>query len=321
MRSKLLATAAVAATLVATLSACGQQTTGTTAGTGQDSDGDVPTIGLVMKSLGNPYFQDMQAGAEEYAEGNDEFVLKAVGIQSETDVTGQVEAVNNLVAQGVDAIVIAPADSRALVAPLKQAADQGIEIINIDVKLDDSALADADIEVPFVGPDNVEGARTVGEVLADELGAGGKVVILEGVQGAANAEQRKEGFEAAIDEGGLDLVASATANWETEQANTVFTNILSANPDIQGVMAANDSMALGVLAALESAGKKGEIKVVGFDNIPEIEPYLQDGSLLATLDQFGSQQAVFGIDAALALLNGDTVAEWEKTNIELITGP
>ncbi|TDE08646.1 sugar ABC transporter substrate-binding protein [Jiangella asiatica] len=304
------------------IAACGQQDTTSDPGGGDDTGGDsgeVPTIGLVMKSLGNPFFQNMEEGAIAHAEERGDLELETVGIQSETDITGQVEAVNNLVAQQVDAIVIAPADSRGLIAPLKAAYDAGIAIVNIDVKLDDAALAEADMEVPFVGPDNVDGARQVGEVLAQELGTGGKVVILEGVAGAANAEQRKEGFMQAIDEGGLELIESATANWETEEANTVFTNLLSAHPDIQGVMTANDSMALGVLAALDAAGRTGEISVVGFDNIPEVQPALEGGSLLATLDQFGSQQASYGIDVAMDLLDGKDANDWEKTPIELVT--
>jgi ribose transport system substrate-binding protein len=278
-----------------------------------------PVVGLVMKSLGNSYFQEMQKGADDYAASNDTFELRSVGIQSETDIDGQVEAVNNLIAQDVDAIVIAPADSQALVAPLIDAAAAGIVIVNIDVKLDDQALSDANLDVPFVGPDNTDGARQVGQVLVDALGEGGKVVIIEGISGAANAQQRKAGFDQAVEEGGLDLVASTTANWETDEANTVFSNLLAANPDIQGVMCANDSMAIGVIAALE-AQNNSEIKVVGFDNVPEVQPMLADGRLLATLDQFGSQQAEFGIEAALKLLNGETVEAWEKTPIEVIPG-
>lgn len=309
---------ALAAALAGTmfLSACGTEGGSTSSNAGANEG--TPTIGLVMKSLGNPYFQSMQTGAEAYAKKSDDFALKSVGIQSETDINGQVEAVNNLVAQGVDAIVIAPADSRALVAPLVEAAAQGIKIINIDVKLDDDALKAAGLDVPFVGPDNVDGAQQVGTVLSDALGTGGKVVVIEGIQGAANAEQRKDGFLKAVETGKLELVTSATANWETEQANTVFANILSAHPDIQGVMAANDSMALGVLAAINSAGRSADIKVVGFDNLPEVHSYLDNGTMLATLDQFGSDQAVFGIDAALNLINGKTVDAWVKTPVELI---
>jgi ribose transport system substrate-binding protein len=310
---RIAATGILAATLA--VAGCGQQDTKGSSSSGS-SDGGKPVVGLVMKSLGNPYFQAMEKGAEAHAKELGEIDLKTVGTQSETDVSGQVDAVNNMVAQGVDAIVIAPADSQALVAPLVQADAAGIKIVNIDVKLDDEALKEAGLDIPFVGPDNVEGARQVGEVLAKKLGKGGKVIVLEGVP---SAQQRKDGFVQAIKDGGLDLVSSRTAHWETDEANTVTTNLLSANPDIQGVMAANDSMALGALSALESA-KRDDIPVVGFDNIPEVKPYLDNGELLATLDQYGSQQAAYGIDAALKLLDGETVPEWEKTPIKLIPG-
>jgi ribose transport system substrate-binding protein len=314
---KIAAAGAVAAAL--TLAGCGQQDAGGGSSSSGTDDGGKPVVGLVMKSLGNPYFQDMQKGAVAHAKELGNIELKTVGTQSETDVAGQVDAVNNLVAQGVDAIVIAPADSQALVAPLVQADAAGVKIVNIDVKLDDDALADAGLDIPFVGPDNVEGAHQVGEVLAKDLGEGGKVIVLEGVPSAANAQQRKDGFLKAIKDGGLNLVASRTANWETDEANTVTTNLLSANEDVEGIMASNDSMALGALSALESAGRD-DVAVVGFDNIPEVKPYLDDGRLLATLDQYGSQQAAFGIDAALKLLDGDSVPDWDKTAIKLITG-
>lgn len=319
MKWKAVGAIVAAATLSLSLAACGQEG-GKKADDGAAPAGDKPTVGLVMKSLGNPFFQAMQQGAETYAADNtDKFNFKSVGTQSETDITGQVDAVNNLVAQGVNAIVIAPADSQALVAPLVEATKKGIKVVNIDVKLDDEALKSAGVEIPFVGPDNVDGAYQSGEVLAKKLGKGGKVVIIEGIQGAANAQQRKEGFEKAISEGQLDLVDSKTANWETDQANTVFANILSANPGIQGVMCANDSMALGVLAALESAGKLGDIPVVAFDNLPEIHPYIENGSVLATVDQFGSKQAEFGINVALDLIKGGKAKAWEKTDIKIIT--
>jgi ribose transport system substrate-binding protein len=293
---------------------------GSSPAAGDDQTGTTgkPIIGLVMKSLGNAYFQGMQAGAEEYAAANtDKFELRSVGTQSETDIDGQIDAVKNMIAQKVDAIVIAPADSQALIAPLKEAADAGIKVINIDVKLDDEALAQAGLDIPFVGPDNVEGARMSGEVLAEALGEGAKVVIIEGISGAANAQQRKAGFDEAVANGKLDLVASQSADWETDKANTVFTNLLTANPDIQGVMCANDSMALGVIAALETA-QNTTIKVVGFDNVPEVQPLLDNGKLLATIDQFGNSQAQFGIEGALALLSGGTPEAWVKTKLELI---
>ena len=171
----------------------------------------------------------------------------------------------------------------------------------------------------FVGPDNRAGAKMSGGVLAKALGPGGKVVILEGNPGADNAIQRKLGFDDAVKEGKLDLLDSRTAHWETEEANSVFSNMLTAHPDIQGVMAANDSMALGVVKAIDAAGKSGTIKVVGFDNIPAVQPLLKEGKMIATIDQFGSQMAANGIDYAIKALQGEKLEGWIKTPIKLVT--
>jgi len=280
---------------------------------------DKPVVGLIIKSLANEFFKDMVEGAQEHNQRLGTYELKSFGMQSETDIESQINAVDNFVTQGVNALVIAPADSRALIQPLKRAVAAGIIVVNIDVQLDPDALKAADVEIPYMGPDNREGARMSGEVLAKDLGAGGKVVIIEGIPGADNAEQRRLGFNDAISNGGLELVASQTAHWETEEANTVFTNILTANPDVQGVMAANDSMALGVVRALDAAGRN-DIKVVGFDNIPAIRPLIKDGKVIASVDQFGADQAANAIEAALAVLaGGEPLKGWVKTKLELIT--
>ena len=160
-----------------------------------------------------------------------------------------------------------------------------------------------------------------GDELAKALGPGGKVVIIEGNPGADNAQQRKLGFDDAVKEGKLDLLDSRTAHWETEEANTVFTNMLTAHPDVQGVMAANDSMALGVVKAIDAAGKSGKIQVVGFDNIPAVQPLLKEHKMLATIDQFGSKMAANGIDYAMKAMKGEKLEGWIKTPIELVTAP
>jgi ribose transport system substrate-binding protein len=276
-----------------------------------------PKVCLVMKSLANDFFQQMEKGAEAHVAERGDVELESNGIQNETDVDGQVALVDSCITRQVQAIVIAPADSKALVQSVLRAARAGIKVVNIDVQLDQAALEAAGVEIPYVGPDNREGAKQSGMVLAEELGRGGKVVILEGNPGADNAAQRKQGFMDAVKAGGLDLVASKTAHWETDEANAVFSNMLTAEPDIEGVMASNDSMALGVLKVIEE--RRADIKVASFDNIPAIRPYLEDGKVVATLDQFGDKQAADGIDYALKMLEGEQVTGWQKTDIKLIT--
>ena len=280
---------------------------------------DKPVIGLVMKSLANEFFKDMEEGAIKHVKQRGDLTLIPVGMHSETDIDTQINAVENFITQKVNAIVIAPADSRALVPPLARALKAGITVINIDVALDKDAMKQAGIQLAFVGPDNREGAKMSGDVLAKALGQGGKVVIIEGNPGADNAQQRKLGFDDAVKQGKLTLIESSTAHWETEEANTVFSNILTAHPDVQGVMCANDSMALGVVKAIDAAGKGGKIKVVGFDNIPAIRPLVKEGKVIATIDQFGSDMASNGIDYAMKALKGEKLSGWIKTPIKLVT--
>ena len=281
---------------------------------------DRPVVGLIMKSLANEFFQNMLEGAEAHEAERGDYELRAVGMQNETDFESQINAVENFITQGVDAIVVAPADSKAMVRPLKRAMEAGSVVVNFDVALDEGAKEQQGIELAFDGPANLGGAKMAGDALGELLGEGGKVVIIEGNPGADNATQRRLGFEASVAEHKLDLLDSRTAHWETEEANQVFSAMLTANPDIQGVMAANDSMAIGVVKALESAGRD-DIKVVGFDAIPAVLPMIEDGRLLASVDQFGQQMAANSIDLALEVLAGGPPLEgWVKTPIELVKG-
>ncbi|MEH6654558.1 sugar ABC transporter substrate-binding protein [Loktanella salsilacus] len=280
---------------------------------------DKPVVGLVMKSLANEFFQNMMEGAEAHAAQRGDYELRAVGMQNETDFESQINAVENFITQGVDAIVIAPADSKAMVRPIKKAIAAGITVVNFDVALDADAKAQQGLELAFVGPDNRGGAKMAGDALAEALGAGAKVVIIEGNPGADNATQRRLGFEDAVAEHSLDLLDSRTAHWETEEANQVFSTMLTAHPDLQGVMAANDSMAIGVVKALENAGRS-DIIVVGFDAIPAVLPMIEDGRMLASVDQFGQQMAANAIDLALEVVAGGPELEgWVTTPIELVT--
>jgi ribose transport system substrate-binding protein len=279
-----------------------------------------PKVGLVMKSLANEFFKQMQAGAQEFAAKNaDKFDFSAVGMKDERDFAAQVDAIENFVTQKYNVIVVAPADSKAMVTPLAKAVKAGIAVINIDVALDDEAKKAAGIDLAFFGPDNRAGAKLAGDALGQSLGEGGKVVILEGNPEADNAKQRKLGFEDSVKEYKLKLLDSKTAHWETEEANNLMTNFLTQYPDIQGVMAANDSMALGVVKAIDAAGKLGSIKVVGFDNIPAVQPLIKNGKMLATVEQYGAQMAALGIQYGMRELAGEKFSGWIKTDVKLIT--
>ncbi len=279
-----------------------------------------PVIGLVMKSLANEFFKNMEEGALKYTAQQSNFTLIPVGMNSETDIDTQISAMDNLIAKKADIIVLAPADAVALVPSVKRAIDAHIVVVNIDVNLDPDALDRAGLHnFLFVGPDNTLASQMVGDLLAAKLGPGGKVFIIEGNPGASNAAQRKQGFMNSVAKGNLKLLASMTAHWETEEANTVTTNLLTRYPDVQGIMASNDSEALGVVKALDAAGMTNKVIVVGFDNIAPAQVLIKQGKMLATIDQFGQDLAIEGIKVGLKILHGQKLSGWQKTPVRVIT--
>ena len=285
---------------------------------------EAPKVALVMKSLANEFFRTMEDGAKAYQKDHpNDFTLVANGIKDETDTGNQIRIVEQMIATGAKALVIAPADSMALVPVIKKAMDAGITVINIDNRLDPAVLKSKNISVPFVGPDNRKGAREVGDYLAKKLKAGDQVGIIEGVPPTTNAQQRTAGFKDAMQAAQMKIVSVQSGNWEIDKGNAVAASMLNEYPDLKALLAGNDSMALGAVSAVRAAGKTGQVQVVGYDNINAIKPMLKDGRVLATLDQAASQQAVFGIQAALKMLKGEQPGvdadNVIQTPVELIT--
>jgi ribose transport system substrate-binding protein len=284
-----------------------------------------PKVALVMKSLANEFFRTMEDGAKAYQKENaDKFELISNGIKDESDTANQIRIVEQMIVSKVNALVIAPADSKALVPVIKKAVDAGITVVNIDNQLDPEVLKSKNISVPFVGPDNRKGARLVGEYLARDLNPGDEVGIIEGVPTTTNAQQRTAGFKDAMDARQIKIVSVQSGNWEIDKGNAVASAMLNAHPNLKALLAGNDSMALGAVSAVRAAGKAGQVKVVGYDNIKAIQPMIKDGRVLATADQYAARQAMFGIDVALKILKGEKVESVNGvivTDVTLITKP
>jgi len=283
-----------------------------------------PKVALVMKSLANEFFLTMEDGAKAYQkEHSADFDLISNGIKDETDTAGQTRIVEQMILAKVNALVIAPSDSKAMVPVIKKAVDAGITVINIDNQLDPQIVKSKNISVPFVGPDNRKGARLVGEYLAKQLKAGDEVGIIEGVSTTTNAQQRTAGFKDAMEAAQIKVVSLQSGDWEIDKGNKVAASILSEYPDVKALLAGNDSMAVGAVSAVRAAGKAGKVQVVGYDNINAIKPMLKDGRVLATADQFAAKQAVFGIETALKILKGEKVDSGVngviETPVELVT--
>ncbi|MBW8002240.1 MAG: sugar ABC transporter substrate-binding protein [Planctomycetes bacterium] len=283
-------------------------------------DSGKPRVALVMKSLANEFFKTMEDGAKGHHKANSaEYELVTVGIRDELDVAQQIKLVESMIAQQVNAIVIAPADSIALIPVCKKAIQAGITVVNIDNKFDDEILASRDVKIPFVGPDNRKGATLAGDYLAKKLTKGDKVAIIEGAPNAFNAIQRKLGFEDAMKRAGMNIVSSQTAYWETDRANKVASAMIVAEPQLKAILCANDSMVIGALAAVKAAGKTGDILTVGFDNIAAVQRALKEGRILCTVDQHADKLAVFGIEYALEMLSKGGTPKDRETAVDLIT--
>ncbi len=279
-----------------------------------------PKVALVMKSLANDFFATMAKGATRHqAEHSADYELIVLGIKNETDLTEQVNLVEQAAAQGAAAIVIAPADSKALVPALRRAQDNGVVIVNIDNRLDADVVRQAGLKTAFAGPDNRDGARRVGLALAGKLKPGDEVAIIEGVTTAYNGQQRRAGFEDAMRSTGMKVVAIQSGEWEMDKANTVAANLLTAHPNLKALLCANDNMAIGAAAAVAAAGKSHAVLIAGFDNIAAIRPLLADGRVVATADQHADQLAVFGIELALAALRDGRLGGDRATAVDLVT--
>jgi ribose transport system substrate-binding protein len=309
---------AIASVLV--LAGCGGESPNPEEETPAGGAMEKPVIALVMKSLANEFFKTMEDGARaHHANHAGDYELIAEGIKDELDVNRQVQLVEQMAARGVDAIVLAPADSKALVAACKRASEQGVVIVNIDNKLDTEVLADQEMTIPFVGPDNRAGAKKVGDYLAKQLQPGDAVAIVEGVPSAFNAIQRKLGFEDAMKEAGVNVVTSQSASWEQAKANQVVSAMVTSHPELKGILCANDSMAQGAVSALRAADKLDSIKVIGFDNISAAQDLLKEGALVATADQHAADLAVFGIEYALKMIGDGEAPADQETPVDLVT--
>jgi len=276
-------------------------------------------VGLVMKTLTNPFFVEMEKGARR-AESELGITLRVKTAAQETSIEQQIQLVEDLVAEKVDAIVIAPGDSQRLIPSLKKAADAGIRIVNIDNRLDPQGLKQAGLEqVPFVGVDNEAGAYKAGKLLADSVKGPTEAAILEGIRSANNAQQRMQGAKRAFAENkNIKLVASETANWNIDEGYKVTQAMLRKHPGIRVLFASNDMMAVGAIKYLSESGNRN-VRVAGFDALAEAVSEIKAGNLFATVDQQAAEQGYQGVVLAKKLIAGQQVAPVTMIDTKLVT--
>ena len=277
------------------------------------------TVALVMKALTNPFFSKMELGAKAYA-NRFKIPLEVFGVERETDVERQISIMENLISRGYGAIVIAPTDSKQLVPVCQKALASGIVVVNIDNPLNKATLQKYNLTIPFVGPDNRAGAAQVGAYVRNRLNGHGRVIVIEGIRGVENAELRKTGFiEAITQDSSIEIVASESANWHTDEALSLAVKLLSIHAPVDAVFCANDKMALGVLQALDISGLAGKTVLAGYDNIEAVRSEMQSGRMHATVEQHPELMGQYGIELAVHALEGKKLPLHLPTPVDLVT--
>ncbi len=246
--------------------------------------------------------------------------LEVFGVDRETNIERQIGIVENLISRRYGAIVIAPVHSKKLVSVCKKAIKNGIIVINIDNPFDKMTTDQEGISIPFVGSDNFIGAHMVGDYVKTKLNGKGRVAVIEGVRGAENADLRKKGFiEAVTADSSIKIVASESANWHTDESLTLTADLLTKNPDIDAIFCANDSMALGVIQAIELTRSSNKIIVAGYDNIDSVRTEIRNGRIHATVEQHPELMGEYGVDLAWKRLNGLNIPEKRATPLDMVT--
>ena len=276
-------------------------------------------VALVMKALSNPFFSTMESGAKKYAQ-QENIPLEVFGTERETDVERQIGIVENLISRGFDAIVIAPVDSKKLVPICAKALEKNIVVVNIDNPLHKETMAQHSLSIPFVGSDNHTGAKLVGDYIKRKLNGRGRVIVIEGIRGVENADQRKAGFiEAVTRDSAISVVATGSANWHTDEALSLTVDLLRLHDPVDAILCANDKMALGALQALDLMDLTGKVLIGAYDNIEEVRNEMRNGRIQATVEQHPELMGQYGVQLAWQALNGNKIPKYTSTPLDLVT--
>jgi ribose transport system substrate-binding protein len=304
-----LLTALAAATVVA----CGDDDSGGGGGSADSGGGGKDyKMTLIAGVKGDEFYITMDCGAKEKAQelgvtldfqGPDQF-----------DAAQQTPIVDAVAAKSPDAILIAPTDTKALFAPITQAA-QNSKIVLVDTTLEDPSMA-----VSQIASDNLEGGRTAASTLLDLIGGKGKVMVVNVKPGISTTDQRGQGFEEGVKgKPGVTYLGQEYSQDDPAKAAAIVTATLAKNPDLKGIFAANLFSAEGAASGLRQAGKLGDVKIVGFDAGPKQVQDLKDGLVQALIAQKPADIGAQGVEQAYNALEGKPTKDKIGTGAEVVT--
>ncbi len=265
--------------------------------TGARADGE--TIAVFTKNQTNPFFQTVRAGADAAAKSLSAKTLHYIPTKPDS-IPEQLSQIEDVVVKKPNAIVFTPVDYKAMVPGVQKINDAKIPVVNITDRLAGGSF------VSFVGADDYSLGLETARYLLKTLGGKGNIVIIEGVKGSLTNVDRVRGFNDALKETpGAKLLASQPGNYQRLQALQVMENLMQSNSQIDGVLAANDSMATGAIEALDGANRKAQ--VIGINGTKEAIDAIKAGKLLASGDYNGFVQGCVGTMIAIRSLRSQPV--------------
>ena len=306
--------------MVLSLAACGGTTTEetTTDDTTTEETGDAGAtsdieVAVVLKTLSSEYWGYVKAGCDAAA-ADLGISVNVVGPGAESDIEGQVSMLEQQIGAGCDAIVCAPNDASAAGAALQAAIDQGIPVLAVDTNVG------IDGQTCFVGTSNVDAAYEGAKWASEQGGADAKAVSIYGQEGDNTSNMRREGYQKACDEAGVEVLDALSGQNTTDGATKTMEDMLNAHPgEIKMVFCHNDDTAIGAMNACKNAGVT-DVTIVGFDGNESAVDLILAGELIkATVAQQPYEMGYQVVEAAVKAINGETVEETINAPVEVVT--
>jgi len=264
-------------------------------------------IGLSVSTLNNPFFVSLKDGVIKEAKKKG---IKVITVDAQNDTAKQINDVEDLLQQGVDALLINPTDSAAISTAVQSANNVGVPVVTLDRSAEKGEVA------ALVASDNVKGGQMAADYIVKMVGEKAQVAELEGVPGASATRERGKGFHNVADKQ-LDVTAKQSADFDRTKGLNVMENIIQGKPDIKAVFAHNDEMALGAIQAINSSGK--DVIVVGFDGNDDAIKAVKEGKLAATVAQQPELIGQLAVKAAKDVVQGKKVEKKIPVPLKLVT--
>jgi ribose transport system substrate-binding protein len=279
------------------------------------------TIAVIPKGTSHEFWKSIHAGsikaAREFSSQGMEVEVIWKGPLREDDREQQIQVVEGFTSQGVNGIVLAPLDNRALVRPVEEAKSAGVPTVIIDSALDSNSI------VSFVATDNRKGGVLAADRLGELLGGKGKVILLRYAEGSASTQDREDGFLQEIRQKYPNIELLSTdqyAGATRDTAKRASENLLNRfEDDVQGIFCPNESTTAGMLSALQDAGKAGKVMFVGFDTSQSFIDAMRAKQLHGIVVQNPFNMGYLGVRTMVESSQGKTVEKRIDTGVIMIT--